>query len=192
MTTDEMAVLLGEAVKLAVDAHTGQLYDDEPYIFHPLRVMLQLKSPGLQVVGVLHDVLEDHPEFRGQVESLLIPSQLGLWMTLQAVTRGEFGIETYKNYIRRVLAAGMPARMVKLADLADNSNPERETDAGTRGMIADRYVWASALLLTGDEEYADARRKQAKNAWKHRGEHPGKFVLTPECLEVRTRLREEE
>lgn len=204
MNTDyELAVLLNEAVKLAVDAHEGQEYDGGPYIFHPLRVMLRLKSLGLQIVGVLHDVLEDTPNpdpppfgfvsYRQKVEALLTLryEQPGLLNTLQAVSRHAYGEETYKEYIRRVLAAGLPARLVKLADLADNSNPNRVGPPGMRGMISDRYVWASALLATGDEEYADHRKKDAALRWKHHGEHPGKFVLTPEVLELRVRAKEE-
>lgn len=51
-----------DAIALAANAHRGQRYpspEREPYIFHPLRVMLRLREPDEQIAAVLHDVLED-------------------------------------------------------------------------------------------------------------------------------------
>ena len=51
---------LEKAIKIAVEAHTGQLdKGGNPYILHPLRVMLSLNTEEERVVGVLHDVVED-------------------------------------------------------------------------------------------------------------------------------------
>ena len=51
---------LEKAIKIAVEAHTGQLdKGGNPYILHPLRVMLSLKTEEERIVGVLHDVVED-------------------------------------------------------------------------------------------------------------------------------------
>ena len=51
---------LENAITLAVQQHTGQLdKGGQPYILHPLRVMLQLQQPDQQIVAVLHDILED-------------------------------------------------------------------------------------------------------------------------------------
>ena len=51
---------LEKAIKIAVEAHTGQLdKGGKPYILHPLRVMLSLKTEEERIVGVLHDVVED-------------------------------------------------------------------------------------------------------------------------------------
>ena len=49
-----------KAIKIAVEAHTGQVdKGGNPYILHPLRVMLSLNSEEERIVGVLHDVVED-------------------------------------------------------------------------------------------------------------------------------------
>ena len=51
-----------DAIALAARAHRGQQYSSpeaEPYIFHPLRVMLCLADPIEQVAAVLHDAIED-------------------------------------------------------------------------------------------------------------------------------------
>ena len=51
---------LEKAIKIAVEAHTGQVdKGGNPYILHPLRVMLSLNSEQERIVGVLHDVVED-------------------------------------------------------------------------------------------------------------------------------------
>jgi (p)ppGpp synthase/HD superfamily hydrolase len=51
---------LEKAIKIAVEAHTGQVdKGGNPYILHPLRVMLSLDSEDERIVGVLHDVVED-------------------------------------------------------------------------------------------------------------------------------------
>ena len=51
---------LEKAIQIAVDAHTGQIdKGNNPYIFHPLRVMLSLENEEEQIVGILHDVVED-------------------------------------------------------------------------------------------------------------------------------------
>ncbi|HUP50107.1 MAG TPA: GTP pyrophosphokinase, partial [Thermoanaerobaculia bacterium] len=51
---------LERAIMIAVQAHAGQVDKaGEPYILHPLRVMLKLTSDEERIVGVLHDVVED-------------------------------------------------------------------------------------------------------------------------------------
>ena len=51
---------LENAIKIAVEAHAGQVdKGGNPYILHPLRVMLSLNSEQERIVGVLHDVVED-------------------------------------------------------------------------------------------------------------------------------------
>ena len=51
---------LEKAIQIAVDAHTGQIdKGNNPYILHPLRVMLSLENEEEQIVGILHDVVED-------------------------------------------------------------------------------------------------------------------------------------
>ena len=49
---------LEKAIKIAVEAHTGQVdKGGNPYILHPLRVMLSLDTEEERIVGVLHDVV---------------------------------------------------------------------------------------------------------------------------------------
>jgi GTP diphosphokinase / guanosine-3',5'-bis(diphosphate) 3'-diphosphatase len=51
---------LERAIAMAAKAHAGQVDKaGEPYILHPLRVMLRMHSVTERIVAVLHDVVED-------------------------------------------------------------------------------------------------------------------------------------
>ena len=116
---------LDEAIRVAVDAHAGQLDKaGKPYILHPLRVMMTVESPTLdsaRKVAILHDVAEDS---QWAVESL--DAKFGLTLEEQAalrlLTHGDG--EDYAAYIERV-ATNPLARSVKLADLRDNLDVTR-------------------------------------------------------------------
>lgn len=59
---------LERAIEIAHEAHEGQTrYDGSPYVVHPLRVMGRLATAGYseetQIVGVLHDVVEDNEDW---------------------------------------------------------------------------------------------------------------------------------
>ena len=48
------------AIEIAATAHAGQRDKaGQPYIFHPLRVMLRVDGAHEQMAAVLHDVVED-------------------------------------------------------------------------------------------------------------------------------------
>lgn len=54
---------LERAIGIAVIAHPGQRdKGGEPYIAHPLRVMLRMTTEEKRIVAVLHDAVED-PRF---------------------------------------------------------------------------------------------------------------------------------
>ena len=51
-----------DAILIATQVHRGQRYPspgDEPYIFHPLRVMMEFREPVDQMAAVLHEAVED-------------------------------------------------------------------------------------------------------------------------------------
>lgn len=113
---------LDTAIKLATDAHAGQVDKaGEPYILHPLRVMLAMKTEDERIVAVLHDVVEDtawtcddlywQHGFKSEVV-----------MAVAALTRGKE--EDYFDFIRR-LAPNPIARAMKIADIRDNLDPSR-------------------------------------------------------------------
>ena len=51
---------LARAIEIAVTAHKSQVdKGGNPYILHPLNVMMSLDSEEEMIAGVLHDVVED-------------------------------------------------------------------------------------------------------------------------------------
>ena len=127
-------------------AHQGQVYptpSGEPFILHPLRVMLQVEADIERIVAVLHDVAEDTAYTLDDLHRLGYPDEA--IEALDRLTRRDG--EPYEAYIGRV--AGNPiARRVKLADLADNlANHRRlEPTAQNRARV-ERYERAQARLL---------------------------------------------
>ena len=55
---------VARAIEIAVAAHAGQTDKvGAPYILHPLRVMQSLTTEEARIVGVLHVVVEDCPDW---------------------------------------------------------------------------------------------------------------------------------
>jgi (p)ppGpp synthase/HD superfamily hydrolase len=113
--------LLDKAIEIAVDGHIGQKDKyGNPYILHPLRVMLAMKSYEEKIVGVLHDVVEDtkytFDDLRtaGFTEVILA--------ALDCVTNRKS--EDYDAFIDRVKTNSIAIK-VKIADLEDNMDIRR-------------------------------------------------------------------
>ena len=120
------ASLLEQAIRIAVDAHSGQTYpspEPEPYILHPLRVMASMDGERARIAAVLHDVVEDCDVTLDQLEGEGFP--LDLLRTLDCLTRRDG--EEYSAYIERV-ATDATATRVKIADLEDNLRNNRALD----------------------------------------------------------------
>lgn len=112
---------LERAIVIAAEAHAGTTDKaGQPYILHPLRVMLRLSTLDERVVAVLHDVLEDTKVTREELRVAGFGEPV--IEALDSVTKREG--EDYDAFVRR--AARNPiGRRVKLADLADNSDRSR-------------------------------------------------------------------
>jgi (p)ppGpp synthase/HD superfamily hydrolase len=112
---------LERAIEIAAKAHAGQVDKaGQPYVLHPLRMMLAVTTPEARMAAVLHDVVEDTAvtleKLRGEGFPVAVIS------AVEALTRRDG--EEYEAFIRRV-APNPIAREVKLADLRDNSNLSR-------------------------------------------------------------------
>jgi hypothetical protein len=117
--------VIEDAIAFAAQAHLGQLARlSEPYVFHPLRVMMLVKEAGGSEVelaaAALHDVVEDTDTTIEEIAQLFGPEVAGL---VDAMSRRDG--EDYVAYVERCAAAGPSAIRLKHADLTDNSNPER-------------------------------------------------------------------
>jgi (p)ppGpp synthase/HD superfamily hydrolase len=129
MTVWTMPGSLDRALAIAKAAHMGQVDKvGAPYISHPMRVCAALDSVEEKIVGLLHDVVEDGPGWtfdrlrrEGFSESVVA--------AVEALTHRPD--ESYSASIDRAKANPL-ARVVKLADLADNSDRTRLTQIGER------------------------------------------------------------
>jgi (p)ppGpp synthase/HD superfamily hydrolase len=109
---------LEDAILLALDAHRGQVYpapEPEPYILHPLRVMLGVTSRVAQIVAILHDVVEDSDTTLSALAEQGFSQ--AILDALDCITHRPG--EAYEDYVDR-LAANPIARQVKVSDLRDN------------------------------------------------------------------------
>jgi (p)ppGpp synthase/HD superfamily hydrolase len=137
-----------DAIGLAALAHRGQSYpspEAEPYIFHPLRVMLSFIDPVEQMAAVLHDAIEDTGLEINDLVEAGYPVEVVTAIECLTYRDGE----TYGHYIERV-AMNEVARRVKLADLEANLANNRRTPAapGNAERI-ERYENALARLGDG-------------------------------------------
>jgi (p)ppGpp synthase/HD superfamily hydrolase len=138
---------LNTAIKVAVDAHMGQ-YDKAgyPYILHPIRVSERLELDEDKIVAVLHDVIEDT-----DVDITFIRNTFGdrIAKFVDNVTKRSG--ESYRQYLDRVNSHTV-SRNVKLADMEDNTRPERldYLSVAKRVRLAAKYARARHYLLTGE------------------------------------------
>jgi (p)ppGpp synthase/HD superfamily hydrolase len=148
--------LLERAIALAARTHAGQVDKaGQPYILHPLRVMMKQSTIEGKIVAVLHDVLEDgKAEYQAEARALLPPELLE---ALLCVTKreDEHGDEGYARFVRRS-AANPIARAVKIADLEDNLDVTRLDSIEPKDASRlDRYLRA----LRGLKDSSSAGRR---------------------------------
>lgn len=112
---------LERAIAIAAEGHAGQVDKaGNPYVLHPIRVMLRLRTNEERMAGVLHDVVED---CGWSIEDLRSEGfSDAVLRAVDAVTRREG--ETYDEFVARA-AADPIGRRVKLADLEDNCDLSR-------------------------------------------------------------------
>ena len=143
------ARLLEHAIALAVEAHKGQRDKAcAPYILHPLRVMATCTSVDAQIVGVLHDVVEDSPwtieqlGAEGFSADVLVGIEGVTALPQEEAQPGDSRERRLERYLAFcVRAATHPlSREVKLADLADNLDEGRLTEITDKDLERlDRY-----------------------------------------------------
>jgi (p)ppGpp synthase/HD superfamily hydrolase len=142
-----MSDRLSQAIVFAANYHAGQ--EDkggEPYILHPLRVMMKMETEDEKIVAVLHDVLEDT---EATEEEILEHFGYPVVNAVIALTRREE--ETYADYIDS-LGANLLARKVKLVDIQDNLDPNRKLPEAYASLRS-RYRKALLTLSQADEAW---------------------------------------
>lgn len=116
-----MNELLEKALKIAVEAHAGQVdKTGKPYIFHPLRVCCRCSTDEEKMVALLHDTIEDT---KITAEYLLSEGFLPYIVeAILSISRNED--ETYEDFVKRT-GLNPLGRTVKLHDLEDSMGISR-------------------------------------------------------------------
>jgi (p)ppGpp synthase/HD superfamily hydrolase len=112
---------LERAIEIAARSHAGQVDKaGQPYILHPLRLMLAVTAPEERIAAVLHDVVEDTPVTLDDLAAAGFSRDV--LTAVEALTK----LEGESRIAAAQRAAQNPiARVVKLADVADNMDLNR-------------------------------------------------------------------
>lgn len=169
MHIEDLGYGLNYAIKLAAEAHVDQVrWDGRPYIEHPLRVAWLVRVAGgdaeAEITAVLHDVVEDHPVYAGEL-AVMYRNYPRILKALNLLTH-DHGISEaeYLDYIKR-LSADPIARAVKMADLQDNLRDLRD------GKLRRKYEEAEFRLHAADLAARATLRDKALAA-----EHPDPMI----------------
>jgi (p)ppGpp synthase/HD superfamily hydrolase len=159
-----MASKLQKAIELAVKAHRdAEDPPGEPYIIHPLRVMLRLsevddarQDQDLRCTAVLHDTLERSSMTAKQLLAAGIPERVVRAVRLLTHRSGV----TYADYVIRLKRDAL-ARAVKIADLMDNADLRRVTFRAAKSKKDSRRVirYAASYKYLTDQLSESAYRK---------------------------------
>ena len=140
---------LENAITLAVQQHAEQVdKGGQPYILHPLRVMLQLQQPDQQIVAVLHDILEDTHTTAQDLQNLGF--QTHIIQAIQALTKlpHETRVQAAMRTAQNPLACA-----VKIADVQDNMNLTRIPNPTARDLARlEEYRQVLEILQKAQQE----------------------------------------
>lgn len=133
------------ALQMCIEAHENQFdKGGKPYAFHPIRVACAfggVADTDMVIAALLHDVVEDT-----EVTILDIRHQFGddVADAVDGLSRRKK--ETYVEFILRCKQNPI-SRRVKLADIADNTRPDRISSLpeSERGIVK-RYAKAKTIL----------------------------------------------
>ena len=137
---------LSRCIEFAVDAHRNQVDKlGNPYILHPLAVMLQCE-PGDQKVAVMHDIWEDvyEPKYIRYMVNLTEPE----YEALEAITH--LPNEPYVDYINRVKKSEIATR-VKIQDVRHNQTRMNGLPEDVVERMSRKYAIAMVELMSDDE-----------------------------------------
>ncbi len=134
---------LETAIRLATEAHAGQVDKaGQPYILHPLKLMLKFQSEEEMIAAVLHDVVEDSSL---TLEYLIDTGFSPTIVEAVACLTKKKG-EIYEDFIMR-LSSNELARKIKIEDIKDNLDLTRLTKITDKDLArVEKYHRALQLL----------------------------------------------
>lgn len=140
---------LHAAILISAQAHHGQKRKNGlPYLLHPFRVMLRMKTEEGMIVAVLHDVIEDTDVTIADLQTRGFSADVLEALRLLTKTIGH----NYTGYIEAI-ARNPLAREVKIADLEDNMNLGELPEVGEKDLARnEKYRKALRKLRTAHAE----------------------------------------
>lgn len=148
-----MPDLVTTARDIATTAHRGQVDKaGAPYIGHPARVAGHAAAAGgderVVAAAWLHDVVEDTGVTPDDLCTAGIPDDVVAAVVALSKVPGQ-SVEDYVAAVNR----DPIARAVKVADLADNTDPERlaQLDEDTRERLVAKYARTRSLLAAASD-----------------------------------------
>lgn len=141
---------LEQAIRIALDAHEGAVDKaGEPYILHPLTLMLQMTTDEARIAAVLHDVIEDSGVTLDDLARAGFSPRV--LEALELLTHDDDELD-YLDYVAAVASHPL-ARAVKLADLRHNMDirrlPPELSERDLERLAMYRLAWE--LLSEGDD-----------------------------------------
>jgi guanosine-3',5'-bis(diphosphate) 3'-pyrophosphohydrolase len=135
------------AIEIAARAHAGQVDKaGQPYILHPLRVMLAVKGEHERMAAVLHDVVEDTTTTIADLRVQGFPEEVLNAVLALTKTKGETRLAAAAR-----AAANPIARAVKLADVTDNMDLSRISEPTEEDYARVKiYEQVRTILRSGD------------------------------------------
>ena len=101
---------------IAFEAHQGQFsINGEPYILHPLRLLIKAKSNEERIIAILHDVIEKTNISLADLKNKGFDQNIISYIDSLSRRRSE----SYIEYIERLMQNKISVK-IKLLDLADN------------------------------------------------------------------------
>ena len=119
-----MSQYLHKALIIAYEAHQGQSsINGEPYILHPLRLLIKAKSNEERIIAILHDVIEKTNISLADLKNKGFDQNIISSIDSLSRKRGE----SYVDYIGRLMQNRISVK-IKLLDLADNIKMHSENN----------------------------------------------------------------
>lgn len=139
---------LERAIEIAAKAHAGQTdKGGEPYILHPLRVMLSVSNNLERMAAVLHDVVEDSDITLKNLVQEGFPVEVIEAIAALTKLPGETRLQAAERAARNPIA-----RAVKLADNAENMDISRIPNPTEKDIARlHEYEAVRKILLTANK-----------------------------------------
>ncbi len=139
---------LDKAIAIASKAHTGQVDKaGQPYILHPLRLMLKFTNEEQRITAVLHDVVEDSDVSLNDLKSEGFSEKV-----IEAINcLSKKASENYDDFILRISKNDL-ASAVKIEDIKDNIDITRIDKLSSEDLArVDKYHRALKTLMSSSK-----------------------------------------